>query len=122
LEAADPQKAISLVEQHQGQIDLLITDVVMPDINGPHLAERIKAIRPGIRVLFISGYTGRGLAQRGLADKDVKLLVKPFGAQALVGAVEEMLRDGNTGRPGTRCATSREPSTKDCCSGRIGAS
>lgn len=91
LEATGPAKGIALAERYEGQIDLLIADVVMPDMNGPDLAARVRAVRPGIRVLFISGYTGDGLAQRGLVEKEARLLAKPFGAQMLIQAVQEVL-------------------------------
>jgi len=91
LECASPREAVSLVEGHEGRIDLLITDVVMPDMNGQALADEVRRQRPSMPVIFISGYTGNGLAQRGLLKEDVKLLTKPFGAPQLSDAVREML-------------------------------
>jgi CheY-like chemotaxis protein len=96
LEASGPGKGIALAKRHR-RIDLLITDVVMPRMNGPELAERVRAIRPGIRVLYIPGYTGGGLSHRGVGvvEKEARLLVKPFGAEALLQAVHAAFRGGH---------------------------
>ena len=92
LEAADPQQGIALAEKHEGRIDLLLTDMVMPDMNGPELAKRVSAGRPGIRLLYVSGYTGDSLMQRGVVPENMPLLVKPFGAGPLIQAVQAALR------------------------------
>jgi PAS domain S-box-containing protein len=72
-------------------VDLLVTDVVMPGISGPQLADTITTTWPGTRVLFISGYTGGMLRSHGLSDTDVPLLVKPFTAAQLLDSVAEAL-------------------------------
>jgi PAS domain S-box-containing protein len=90
LEAATPHAAMEAVERHTGDIDLLVTDVVMPDMNGPALAQRLVAARPGLRVLFISGYADRMLPL-DRSNPNVGFLGKPFQASALAAKVREIL-------------------------------
>ncbi len=71
--------------------DLLVTDVVMPGMNGKELSERLVAVRPGLRFLFVSGYTANIIAERGVLDEGVKLLAKPFTLASLAAAVREVL-------------------------------
>jgi two-component system cell cycle sensor histidine kinase/response regulator CckA len=77
---------------HDGDIDLLLTDVVMPELNGPQLAARLTGVRAGIKVLFISGYTDLALLHHGLIAEHVDLLQKPFLPEHLVKKVDEMLQ------------------------------
>jgi CheY-like chemotaxis protein len=94
LAAASPGEGISLAETEQGAIDLLLTDVVMPVMNGKELSERIRTLRPHIRVLFTSGYTADVIAHRGVLDAGVQLLEKPFTLDTLARQVRQAL-----GRP-----------------------
>lgn len=80
-----------LAKDHPGPVDLLITDVVMPGLNGKELEERIQGLRPGLKVLFISGYTGDILAKRGLLQEETQFLQKPFRGQDLARKVREVL-------------------------------
>ena len=80
LEAANSREALSRVEGYSGRISLLVTDIVMPEGSGLDLAGRVQADRPEIRVLYMSGYSGKELARRGLAREDINLLAKPFSA------------------------------------------
>ena len=90
LEAATAGAAHALFEQHCPEIDLLLSDVVMPDMNGPALAQRLVSVRPELRILFISGYVDGGTPiDRG--NPNVSFLSKPFQAPALVARVREML-------------------------------
>jgi two-component system, cell cycle sensor histidine kinase and response regulator CckA len=76
-------------------IDLMLTDVVMPEMLGPDLVERATAIRPGLRVLYMSGYIHQAVAQLGKLDReDIVLLEKPFTADALLTRVRQALDDG----------------------------
>jgi len=92
LAAANGRVALGLAEEHAGPIHLLITDVVMPELNGPDLAKRLAQSRPGITVLYISGYTDRALFHRGTLAAGTAFLQKPFLPQTLLAKVEELLR------------------------------
>jgi CheY-like chemotaxis protein len=95
LEASSAKDALPLGEHYDGRIDLLLCDVVMPDMSGPDIAAKVLAARPGMPVLYISGYTGKALANRGVLPSDVNLLVKPFSSRALVEAVLRLLGQTN---------------------------
>jgi signal transduction histidine kinase/ActR/RegA family two-component response regulator len=91
LEASTPTEALRLANEHAPEIRLVLTDVVMPEMSGPALAEQIQGIVPGVRVLFVSGYTDDEVVSRGLGTADIDLLQKPFSAQQLVERVREAL-------------------------------
>ncbi|HEX9187368.1 MAG TPA: response regulator, partial [Vicinamibacteria bacterium] len=91
LEAASGEEALALAARHGGPIDLLVTDVVMPGLAGPALAERFSALRPRARVLFMSGYAGDDLARRGLPEDVSHFLPKPFTADVLSRRVRDAL-------------------------------
>ena len=88
LEARNGTAALALLERHEGQIDLLLTDIVMPEMNGIELAERVVGLREGIRVLFMSGYAEGG---PGLGHPGATLLHKPFRAAELLGTVRRLI-------------------------------
>jgi len=94
LTAESPDSAVEVCRTHDGTIDLLLTDVVMPQMSGPALVTRVAAVRPSMRVLFMSGYTGEDVAARGLADERTPLLHKPFSAASLTEAVRRALEAG----------------------------
>jgi PAS domain S-box-containing protein len=91
LAAASPEAALGFVAQHEGRLDLLITDVVMPGMNGRELAERIRMIHPELPCLFMSGYTANVIAEHGVLDASVNFLQKPFARTALATKVREAL-------------------------------
>jgi PAS domain S-box-containing protein len=91
LEAVTPDDAISQCGNYAGEIHLLVTDVVMPAMNGRDLETRIKALKPDIKTLFMSGYTADLIAHRGILYKDVHFLQKPFSREALAAKVREVL-------------------------------
>ena len=91
LEASDGDEAISVAKQHLGQIDLLVTDVIMPGLNGRELSEHLKQLYPNLKVLFISGYTADVIGRRGVLDPGVAFLRKPFGQEELAQKVREVL-------------------------------
>lgn len=92
LLAADPEEAEQAVEDHEGPLHLLLTDVVMPGGLGTTLATRLHASRPDLRILFTSGYSEERLAGRGVFAQTVNFLEKPFTPQRLVRKVREVLR------------------------------
>src|SRR5271166_2528713 len=91
LSAGNGAAALGVAADHAGKIDLLITDVVMPEMNGPTLAAQLTKIRPGLNVLYMSGYTDAALLDRGVIPEHVALLQKPFLPEDLVGRVSQML-------------------------------
>jgi two-component system, cell cycle sensor histidine kinase and response regulator CckA len=91
LTAADPAEALRLADAYTGRIDLLITDVVMPGMNGKDLAARIGAARPGLACVFVSGYTADVIAHHGVLEEGVRFLPKPFSLKDLANTVREAL-------------------------------
>lgn len=91
LDAPEGEQALAVADAHDGTIDLLVTDVVMPGLGGPELAERLSERRPGLRVLLISGYTDRAIVEHGGLSRDATFLQKPFSASALGEAVRDLL-------------------------------
>jgi PAS domain S-box-containing protein len=91
LAAPTPGYALHLVEDHPGDLDLLITDVVMPEMNGRELAEQLGAIRPNLKCLYMSGYTADLIAHRGILDEGVNFIQKPFGSDELAARVRQVL-------------------------------
>ncbi len=91
LTAGEPGEAMRLAGQHEGRIDLLITDVVMPTMNGRELADQLLAIHPETRILFMSGYTANVIAHRGVLDEGVNFLQKPFSREELATKVRAAL-------------------------------
>lgn len=94
LFAGDSEAALKIASMHRDPIDLLIADVVMPGLNGPELARRLRARHPNPRVLFISGFV-RAPALQGATLPDAGFLEKPFPPEALVGKVQEILEKGS---------------------------
>ena len=91
LEALTPTMALDLARSHRGALHLLLTDVVMPEMSGPELAQAVRTLRPTTRVLFMSGYTPDTAQRMGALDAGADLLEKPFSAEALVGRVRDAL-------------------------------
>jgi PAS domain S-box-containing protein len=89
--AASGSEAMRWCEQHSGEIHLLLTDVVMPDMNGRQLAERATALRPKLKVLFMSGYSGDAIVHHGLLGSGTDFVAKPFNAVELQHKVREVL-------------------------------
>ncbi|RJX25960.1 MAG: response regulator [Desulfurivibrio sp.] len=91
LVAENGQAALALLDHYQGPLHLLLTDVVMPGMNGKELSDRISARRPGVKVLFMSGYSGNVIAHRGVLDEGVNFIAKPFSAQTVAVKIREVL-------------------------------
>jgi PAS domain S-box-containing protein len=100
LAAGSGAEALATAAAHPGPIDLVVTDVVMPAMNGAELSSRLRAARPATPVLFISGYDDRILARHGFDETTVELLPKPFTAEALASRVRALLDAGRA--PGAR--------------------
>ncbi|MEW6731048.1 MAG: response regulator [Acidobacteriota bacterium] len=91
LEAYDGCDALHICECHNGKIDLLITDVVMPKMSGQELVERLTEKQPNLRVLYISGYADRAIVRHGLLEEGSNFLEKPFTATSLTRKLREVL-------------------------------
>ena len=81
LAAANGPEALAILDRHQGPVQVLLTDVVMPQMPGKQLADKVRAGWPGIQVLFMSGYTQGLLSAQGVLERDVHLIEKPFDRQ-----------------------------------------
>lgn len=93
IEAADSGQALAAAASHPGSIDLLLADILLPDLNGYELAQRVKDIHPEVRVLYISGYVGSDAVRAHLCDGSA-FLQKPFQLDALIQTVQGLIRKG----------------------------
>jgi CheY-like chemotaxis protein len=91
VSAADGVEALALFADHDGTIDLLLTDIVMPRMNGRELAERLSAMNPAMKVLFTSGYPDDGAMLQLIASGDVAFIQKPYGGNELVAKIRASL-------------------------------
>ncbi|MFA5903603.1 MAG: response regulator, partial [Desulfobacula sp.] len=91
LEAETPDRAMELTQNHTGRIHILLTDVVMPEMNGRDLANRLQTLYPDLKVLFMSGYTADVIAHRGVLDAGVHFIQKPFSNKDLAIKIREAL-------------------------------
>lgn len=91
LTACTPGEAIRLAEEHTGEIHLLMTDVIMPEMNGRELAKCILSFHPKVRRLFMSGYTANVIAHHGVLDAGVNFIQKPFSSRDLAAKIREAL-------------------------------
>jgi signal transduction histidine kinase/CheY-like chemotaxis protein len=90
LSARSGSQALEIAEDHPGEIDLAITDVVMPELSGPEFVERLRRARPNVRVLFVSGYTDDEVMKRGVLAGETAFLQKPFAPDQLLAKVREV--------------------------------
>jgi two-component system, cell cycle sensor histidine kinase and response regulator CckA len=100
VEASNGAEALGILETSMDRIDLILTDLVMPELHGGDLGESLKASEPWRRVLYMSGYTGDEITRRGLAQDGTALLKKPFTPDALARAVREILDREPSGERG----------------------
>jgi DNA-binding NtrC family response regulator len=89
--APDGAGALRVLEQPSTKIDLMLTDVIMPGMNGRELSRRAQELRPGLRVLFMSGYSRNAVVHQGRVDLDVQLIQKPVSLQDLAARIRDML-------------------------------
>jgi CheY-like chemotaxis protein len=94
LAARNAEEAEEIAGVYQNDIHLLVTDVVMPGMTGPQLAERLKPRHPAMKVLFVSGYRHDALDQKGLLGRGVQVLPKPFPPAQFIRQVQLLLRQG----------------------------
>jgi two-component system, cell cycle sensor histidine kinase and response regulator CckA len=102
LSASCGEEALDIAARHSGILDLLLTDVVMPGMNGHALAEQLSARQPGLKVLFMSGYTDSFIAGHGVLEAGTNLLHKPFTEEVLVGKVREVLQSAVQQQPAAK--------------------
>ena len=91
LTAATPGEAIVLAQKHRDELQLLLTDVIMPEMNGSELARQLEALSPHLKILFMSGYTGDVIVQHGVLKEGVHFIPKPFSLQTLAVKIREVL-------------------------------
>jgi CheY-like chemotaxis protein len=97
LEARDGAEALGIAERHPGPLHLLVTDTVMPEMNGRELSQRLLRSRPGVKVLYASGYRGDVVAHHGALDPGIAFLQRPFTPLALLWKVREVLDQAPVG-------------------------
>jgi CheY-like chemotaxis protein len=95
LAAESGREALEVVRGHSGSIDLLITDIMMPDMDGPELAKQLSMIRPETRTLFMSGYMDETLGEQGILPANVNFIQKPFSPKIIAQKVRDIL-DGTS--------------------------
>ena len=91
LKARESSEALRLAKEYSGEIQMVITDVVMPGLSGPRLVSGFEAERPGIKALYISGYTDNAIVHHGILDSNVAFLQKPFTVEGLARKVRDVL-------------------------------
>ena len=111
LEAGSPEEALRASGRHAGTIHLMLSDIVMPGMNGYELAERIRPLRPSMKIVFMSGYSDRVKLNTGGADQMDAYLAKPFSAEALAAKVFDVL--GAPRSTGTVLVVDDEPATRN---------
>ena len=91
LAGGSGSEVISILNQHQGRIDLLITDVIMPDMNGRDLHEQVALVFPELKTIFMSGYTEDVINYHSILETDVNFIQKPFTVSDLAAKIHEVL-------------------------------
>jgi CheY-like chemotaxis protein len=105
IAAGYPWEILDRAAEYEGEIDLLLTDVVMPVMSGKELAAQLTARRPELSVLYMSGYTDEAIVDRGVLDAGVHLLAKPITPERLLAAVGQRLDEKRASRLGTPTAS-----------------
>lgn len=107
--AESPSEALDFVKNDRGPIDLLITDVVMPEMHGPAMAKMLQTLIPRLRVLFISGYSDNDISEQGVIEPGLDLLQKPFTTEALLRKTREVLEVQSEARESDEIESGRPP-------------
>src|SRR5262249_4457373 len=112
LEARNGIEALEFCKTYEGDIDLLLTDIVMPQIGGRELSEKMLQAYPHICILFSSGYTDDAIVRHGILEEDANFIQKPFTLEALARRVRELLDARAEDNDATIAASDREPSIR----------
>jgi CheY-like chemotaxis protein len=99
LAAAGPHEALRRAAEHTGKIDLLLTDVIMPEMNGKELSHRLLAWYPALKLIYMSGYTADVIAHHGVLDEGVHFLQKPFSTLELSVKIKKVLKEEESTAP-----------------------
>ena len=91
LVAASPREALEQTSREQGHVDLLLTDVVLPEMSGHELSQKLRLDRPGMKVVYMSGYTENTIVHHGVLEEDVQFVAKPFTFEELLSKVRSTL-------------------------------
>jgi two-component system cell cycle sensor histidine kinase/response regulator CckA len=91
IPAAEGSEALRICREHAGPIDLLLTDIVMPGMSGPELVSQALAVRPSLKILYMSGYTEYAVANQGVLERVQSFIWKPFSNDALAAKVRQVL-------------------------------
>jgi PAS domain S-box-containing protein len=108
LVAEGGDAALELAARFAGPLHLVVTDVIMPGLSGPQVVRQLERLRPGLRALYVSGYTADAIAERGVLESGIEFLPKPFTAGALLERVRTLL-DGREADPGLRPVATARP-------------
>lgn len=112
LSAGSPEAAIGLAREHAGEIHLVLTDVILPEMNGLELSRELEAIRPNIKKLFMSGYTADVIAHQGVLNEGIHFIQKPFSMRTLSDKIREALE--GPAQPSAQSPSDlQEPGSKD---------
>jgi YesN/AraC family two-component response regulator len=98
IAAPTPHKAMALAQKHAGKIHLLLTDVVMPEMNGRDLAAQLATLYPKLKFLFMSGYTANVIAHQGVLDEGVQFIQKPFSMKDIAVKIQNVLDGADDGK------------------------
>jgi response regulator RpfG family c-di-GMP phosphodiesterase len=93
LEASNGGEALFICEEHKDPIHLMVTDVVMPGMSGPELAQRLRLVRPEMKVLHMSGYAHDAITHHGILERGINFIQKPFSIEKLSEKVREVLNN-----------------------------
>jgi DNA-binding NtrC family response regulator len=91
LSTGSPTEALTIAQRNQGKIDILLTDVVMPEVTGRELVDKLNKTNPEIKPLFMSGYTADMIANQGVLEEGITFLQKPFSLQSLSTKIRSVL-------------------------------